>query len=45
MGARFKNPKWDLEAIMDRSVYQARWIFAPICGLCVGLFAMGIYFS
>jgi hypothetical protein len=27
---------------MDRSVYQARWVLAPIFGLCLGFAAIGV---
>jgi len=26
---------------MDRSVYQARWLFAPVIGVTIGLFVLG----
>jgi hypothetical protein len=27
---------------MDRSVHEARWVLAPLLGLCVGFLALGI---
>jgi len=27
---------------MDNSVYQARWLLAPLFGLCVSIFLIGI---
>jgi hypothetical protein len=27
---------------MDNSVYQARWLLAPLFGLCVGVAFMGL---
>lgn len=33
------------EVTMDRSVYQARWLLAPVFGLCFGMVAFGIAFS
>jgi hypothetical protein len=30
---------------MDRSVYEARWLLAPIFGLCIGVLAFGVLFG
>ena len=30
---------------MDRSVHEARWLLAPIFGLCVGYVSLGIFLS
>ena len=26
---------------MDRSVHEARWVLAPLFGLCIGFLALG----
>lgn len=30
---------------MDKSIYQARWLLAPIFGFCIGFAALGIAVS
>ena len=30
---------------MDKSVHQARWLLAPVFGLCIGFAALGIFVS
>jgi hypothetical protein len=31
--------------MMDTSVYEARWLLAPIFGLYIGLLAFGVFFG
>ena len=28
---------------MDRSVHEARWLLAPLFGICIGLMTVGIF--
>lgn len=30
---------------MDKSVYQARWLLAPVFGICVTFVALGVFFG
>jgi len=30
---------------MDKSIHQARWLLAPVFGLCFGLFGVGLFFG
>jgi hypothetical protein len=30
---------------MDKSVHQARWLLAPVLGICAGFIAFGMFVS
>jgi hypothetical protein len=33
------------EVMMDRSIYEARWVLGPIFGLCIGALAVSVFFG
>ncbi len=30
---------------MENSVYQARWLLAPVFGVCIGFISLGLFVS
>lgn len=36
-------PRRFQEVLMDRSVHQARWMLAPVFGLCIGFLGLGLF--
>jgi hypothetical protein len=40
--ARRCPPKSNQEISMDKSIYEARWVLAPIFGIYLGLIAFGV---